>query len=182
MSSPEHPGVSDGRAVDGKALVRSYLDDVFSNGNVDAMDRYLAGDEFKQGVRELVAIWRTAFSNFRIEVDDALADADKVVTVEILTGTHSGIYQSSIGPIAPTGNQVRWSRIAIRTLRDGRFVAGFFEEDEVGLLQQLGALVSRDDWAAAHRPQGTDAADFRVLSQTGSASTNPDPQKAPSDD
>jgi len=182
MTSQQQPVPPGGREVDGKVLVQRYLDDVFTNGNVDAMDGYLAGDVFKQGVRDLVAIWRTAFSDFRIEVDDALADADKVVTVEILTGTHSGIYQSTIGPIAPTNNQVRWSRIAIRTLRDGRFVAGFFEEDEVGLLQQLGALVSRDDWAAAHRPQGTDAADFRVLSQTGSASTNPDPQKAPSDD
>lgn len=168
--------------VDGKALVRSYLDDVFSNGNVDAMDRYLAGDAFKQGVRELVAIWRTAFSDFRIEVDDALADRDRVVTVEILTGNHTGIYQSTIGPIAPTGNQVRWSRIAIRTLREGRFVAGFFEEDEVGLLQQLGALVSRDDRAAAHRPQGMDAADFRVLSQSGSVPSSPDSQQTPSDD
>jgi predicted ester cyclase len=181
MTSQEQPVLAGARKADGKALVRSYLDDVFSNGNVDAMDRYLAGDVFKQGVRDLVAIWRTAFSNFHIEVDDALADDDKVVTVEILTGTHSGIYQSTIGPIAPTNNQVRWSRIAIRTLRDGRFVAGFFEEDEVGLLQQLGALVSRDDWAAAHRPQGTGTADFRVLSQAGSGS-GPDPQRVSSED
>jgi hypothetical protein len=35
---------------------------------------------------------------------------------------------------------VRWSRIAIRRLDGDRFVDGSFEEDEVGLLEQLGVL------------------------------------------
>lgn len=137
--------------VDGKELVRRYLEDVFTNGNVAAMDKYLAGDDFKASVADLVALWRAAFSDFRIVVDDAIAEADRIVTVEILNGTHDGVYASTIGPIQPTGRSVKWSRIAIRTLRDGRFVKGFFEEDEVGLLQQMGAIRLEDDWAASHR-------------------------------
>ena len=152
-------------AVDGKALVRAYLDDVFSNGNVAAMDRYLEGDSFKANVADLVATWRRAFSDFRIVVDDALADGDKVVTVEILSGTHDGVFESTIGPIAPTGRTVRWSRIAIRTLENGRFVKGFFEEDEVGLLVQMGALALESERAAGHRPtaQAAPPKSFRVI-------------------
>ena len=144
-------------AVDGKALVRTYLDDVFSNGNVAAMDRYLAGDTFMASVADLVATWRRAFSDFRIVVDDALADGDKVVSVEILSGTHDGVYESTIGPIAPTGRTVRWSRIAIRTLEDGRF--------EVGLLVQMGALALESDQAATHRSsaQAAPPKRFRVI-------------------
>jgi len=151
--------------VDGKALVRAYLEDVFTNGNVAAMDRYLAGDAFKASVADLVGTWRRAFSDFRIEVDDALADGDKVVSVEILSGTHDGIYESTIGPIEPTGRTVRWSRIAIRTLQNGRFVKGFFEEDEVGLLRQMGALELVNDRAAAHRAtaQTVPVKSFRVI-------------------
>ena len=151
--------------VDGKALVRAYLEDVFTNGNVAAMDRYLAGDAFKASVADLVGTWRRAFSDFCIEVDDALADGDKVVSVEILSGTHDGIYESTIGPIEPTGRTVRWSRIAIRTLQNGRFVKGFFEEDEVGLLRQMGALELVNDRAAGHRATAqTDAVkSFRVI-------------------
>lgn len=126
--------------VDGEDLVRRYLEDVFSGGNLAAMDRYLRGEPFKQRVAELATRWRTAFPDFRISVDDVIAENDRVVTVEIMTGTHDGVYESRIGPIAPTGTKVSWSRISIRSLDGDRFVDGFFEEDEVGLLMQLGAL------------------------------------------
>jgi predicted ester cyclase len=91
-------------------------------------------------VAEPVSRWRTAFSDFRIVVDDVIAEADRVVTVETMSGTHDGVNQSRIGPIAPTGRRVSWLRIAIRFLKDGRFADGFWQEDDVGLLQQLGAL------------------------------------------
>jgi predicted ester cyclase len=126
--------------VDGKDFVRRYLEDVFSGGNLAHMDDYLRGDSFMKGVAELVTRWRTAFSDFRISVDDVIVEADRVVTVEVMNGTHDGVYQSRIGPIAPTGTSVSWSRISIRLLAGDRFVDGFFEEDEVGLLTQLGVL------------------------------------------
>jgi predicted ester cyclase len=158
-----NPGVVP--TVDGKALVRAYLEDVFTNGNVAAVVRYLDGETFKAGVADLVARWRTAFPDFRIVVDRAIAEDDCVVTVEILTGTHLGLYQSTIGPIEPTGQAVTWSRIAIRRLRDGRFVEGFFEEDEVGLLRQMGALDMADGWAESHRAaaHAADPSGFRVM-------------------
>jgi predicted ester cyclase len=172
--------MTDGGSVDGKALVRAYLEDVFTNGNVAAMDRYLSGDAFKASVAVLVATWRRAFTDFRIVVDDALVDRDKVVTVEILSGTHDGVYDSTVGPIEPTGRTVRWSRIAIRTLEDGRFVKGFFEEDEVGLLLQMGALELVNARAAAHRStaQTESTKCFRVMDAVGRA----DPKAVPDDD
>jgi hypothetical protein len=60
--------MKDGPA-DGKALVRAYLDDVFTNGNVAAMDRYLAGDTFMASVADLVGTWRRGF-----RVIDAVGD------------------------------------------------------------------------------------------------------------
>jgi predicted ester cyclase len=126
--------------VDGNDLVRRYLDDVFSHGNLDALGEYLAGEAFMGGVRELVTRWRTAFSDFNEAVEQVYVDGDRVITVSALTGTHDGLLESRLGPIAPTGRRVRWSRIAIRRLVGDRFADGFFEEDEVGLLQQLGVL------------------------------------------
>jgi len=169
MSDTAGTGTEAESAVDGKALVRAYLADVFTNGNVAAMDRYLAGDAFKAGVADLVARWRTAFPDFRIVVDRAIAEGDRVVTVEILSGTHLGLYQSTIGPIEPSGQKVTWSRIAIRRLESGRFVEGFFEEDEVGLLRQMGALTMADDWAESHRAAShpADPNRFRVLDAVG---------------
>ena len=126
--------------VDGKALVREYLREVFSEGRLDRMDAYLAGEEFMGGVRDLVTRWRTAFPDFHEKVDAVYADGDRVITVSTLTGTHTGVLSSPLGAIQPTGRSVRWSRIAVRRLQGDRFADGFFEQNEVGLFQQLGAL------------------------------------------
>lgn len=131
--------------VDGTDLVRRYLDDVFSHGNLAALDQYLAGEEFMTGVRELVARWRTAFSDFNEEVTAAYHDGDRVITVSALTGTHDGVLASRLGPIPPTGRTVRWSRIAVRRLDGDRFADGFFEQDELGLLEQLGVFGDETD-------------------------------------
>ena len=126
--------------VDGKALVRDYLREVFSEGRLDRLPAYLAGEEFMAGVRELVERWRTAFPDFTETVEAAYQDADRVITVSALSGTHDGVLRSRLGLIQPTGRTVRWSRIAIRRLDGDRFADGFFEEDEVGLLAQLGVV------------------------------------------
>jgi len=126
--------------VDGKALVRNYLREVFSEGRLDRIPVYLAGEGFIKGVVELVTRWRTAFSDFNEDVEAVYQDEDRVITVSVMTGTHDGVLESPLGPIEPTGRSVRWSRIAIRRLDGDRFIEGSFEDDEVGLLGQLGAL------------------------------------------
>jgi predicted ester cyclase len=126
--------------VDGKDLVRRYAQEVFSEGRLEAMPSYLAGEAFMNGVAELVTRWRTAFPDLIETVEDVFVDGDRVITVSALNGTHTGVLKSRLGPIPPTGRSVRWSRIAIRRLVDDRFVDGVFEEDEVGLLQQLGVF------------------------------------------
>lgn len=154
--------------TDGKDLVRRYLEDVFSGGNLDAMDEYLRGEPFKQRVAELVTRWRTAFPDFRITVEEVVTEGDLVVAVEILGGTHDGVYESRLGPIAPTGAKVSWSRISIRTLEGDRFVDGFFEEDEVGLLMQLGVL---SETGGVSRGQHSPMAPGRTTSPGDSGST-----------
>ena len=125
-----------------KDLVRRYLNDVFSRGDLGVIDQYVSGDTFKGGVVDLVTRWRTAFPDLRIDVQDVIVEGDKVVTEEKMTGTHTGTYRSSSTGVTvdPTGRAVSWTRLAVRTLRDDRFVDGIWEEDEVGLLQQLGLL------------------------------------------
>ena len=142
--------------VDGKALVQDYLREVFSEGRLDRIPVYLHGEKFIAGVVELVTRWRTAFPDFHETVEEVYADGDKVITVSEMTGTHQGVLDSRVGPIEPTLRSVRWSRIAIRQFDGTRFVDGYFEEDDIGLLQQLGAL---PEPAAADRGRHSPLAD-----------------------
>src|SRR5436190_16188897 len=99
-------------AMDERDLVRRYLQDVFTDGRLDAMDLYLSGDEFKQGVAELVKRWRRAFPDLIETVGEVYVDGDNVITVSAMSGTHTGVLESRLGPIPPSGRSVRWSRIA----------------------------------------------------------------------
>jgi predicted ester cyclase len=142
--------------ADGKAMVQDYLREVFSEGRVDRIPLYLEGERFIAGVVELLERWRTAFPDFHEHLEEVYADGDKVITVSEMTGTHRGVLESRLGPIAPTGRSVRWSRIAIRRFNGERFLDGYFEEDDITLLQQLGALEAP---AAADRGRHSPLAD-----------------------
>ena len=111
-----------------KGLVRRYLNDVFSRGDLGVIDQYLSGDTFMGGVVDLVTSWRTALPDLRIDVQDVIVEGNKVVTAKKMTGTHTGTYRSSSTgmTVDPTGRAVTWTRLAVRTLRDEKFVDGFW--------------------------------------------------------
>ena len=127
-----------GKIGDPKEFVRRYLQEVFSEGNLAVLDEFVIGEEFTTFVTELAVRWRTAFSDFHIEVEGVIVEGSRVVTEETMTGTHDGVYESPwLGPISPTGRTFEWSRIAIRDLADGRFVDGYWKGEELELLEQL---------------------------------------------
>ncbi len=71
-----------------------------------------------------------------MEVHDIFGTEDKVVTVLTMRGRHEGDFLG----VAPTGRDVAMSGIAVDVMRDGRRVGGGAQLDQLGLLQQLGAV------------------------------------------
>jgi len=127
---------------DPKAFVRRYLQEVFSEGNADALGGFVAGEAFTAHVMELLTRWRTAFPDLHIAVRGVLVDGDRVVTEERMTGTHTGAYESPwLGSVPATGRTFEWDRIAIRDLANGRFVDGYWKGEELELFEQLGVPV-----------------------------------------
>jgi predicted ester cyclase len=88
------------------------------------------------GVRQQFDAFRAAFPDFRAAILDQVAEADKVVTRKVFTGTHRGPFQG----IEPTGREVRIEVIDIVRVADGRIVEHWNCVDRFGLLAQLGAL------------------------------------------
>ncbi|HUF60245.1 MAG TPA: ester cyclase [Actinomycetota bacterium] len=130
---------------DPKEFVRRYLQEVFSEGKVDDLGEFIAGEAFTVHVKELLTRWRTAFPDLQIEVRGVLVDGDRVVTEERMTGTHTGPYESPwLGTVPPTGRSFTWDRIAIRDLADGRFLDGYWKGEELELFEQLGVSIRVD--------------------------------------
>ncbi|MBI4581940.1 MAG: ester cyclase [Planctomycetes bacterium] len=68
--------------------------------------------------------------------EDQIAEGDKVATRYTGTWTHRGEFMG----IPPTGKDVTVTRIEILRIADGKFVEHWESFDQLGLLQQLGAI------------------------------------------
>jgi predicted ester cyclase len=131
-----------------KAVIRRWLEEGWSRGNVDVADELIdenfivrgAGGQVvqqgREGVKDLVRAWRAGFPDGRMRLDDILAEGDMVIVRNAWVGTHTGTFYG----IAPTGLSVEVTSIGFDRLADGRVVEGWGELDMLGLFQRLGAV------------------------------------------
>lgn len=131
-----------------KAVVRRYIEEVFAQGELDAIPELFTPDYVErdpasegeirghEGVRRDLAVYQSALSDIQITVEDQLAEGDRVATRATLRATH---VEELMG-VAPTGNRVEVSGIFIGRLADGKLAEGWWSWDTLGLLQQIGAI------------------------------------------
>lgn len=89
-----------------------------------------------EGVKKVFAILHEAFPDLHISVEDLIAEGDKVVARERITGTHHGSY---LGHPA-TGKQVDYNEITVSRFESGRIVEAWSVVDAISLMRQLGAV------------------------------------------
>ena len=92
-----------------------------------------------QALHDLFAMLHDAFPDLHITVEDTIAEGDKVVGRNSLTGTHQGDYMG----VAPTGRRVVYSEIFIFRFAKARIVEIWGVVDVVAQLRQLGVLADR---------------------------------------
>jgi steroid delta-isomerase-like uncharacterized protein len=90
----------------------------------------------RQGFREFVVMYRTAFPDLRITVDEQIAEGETVVT----RWTASGRNEGELMGMPATGKQATTAGININRVAGGKLVQGWGLFDQLGLLQQIGAV------------------------------------------
>ena len=131
-----------------KALVRRVLEEMFNEGNLDVADELIASDYVDhdpampeevrgpEGFKEYVSMYRSAFPDLHIQIEEQIAGGDKVVTRWTGTGTHEG----ELAGIAPTGNRVTLPGMDIQRISDGKLVEGWEGYDSMTMMRQLGVM------------------------------------------
>jgi steroid delta-isomerase-like uncharacterized protein len=131
-----------------KAVVRRWYEDLFNPGNLDVADEIIAPDHAHhdptlpdlpsgpEGQRQLASLYRDAFPDAHITVEDQLAEGDEVVTRWTARGTHQG----ELMGVPPSGNQVEISGIAINRVSGGKIEETWSSYDALGIMQQIGAV------------------------------------------
>jgi steroid delta-isomerase-like uncharacterized protein len=89
-----------------------------------------------QAVKQVWAVLLRAFPDLHVAVEDVIAEADKVVSRNTVTGTHQGEYRG----LPPTGRSVTYNEIFIFRFADGRIVEIWGVVDVFSQMRQLGAI------------------------------------------
>src|SRR5689334_20841794 len=112
-----------------KELVRRFYKEVYVNWNMALADDVVSpqftshdwpehGPTGPKAFREYYSAIRAALPDARYEVDDLIAEGDRVVVRWRLLGTHTGAFRG----IAPTGRPFTMKGIAIYRLKGGQLI------------------------------------------------------------
>jgi steroid delta-isomerase-like uncharacterized protein len=130
-----------------KAAARAEFE-IWGTGELDRLDALVAPDvihhdpydphaaEGIEGLKKSIELNRAAFPDMRIEIEDQVAEGDRVATRWRATMTHSG----DMGGVKATGKRVEMRGITIERFAGGKVVESWRSMDTLGLLRQIDAL------------------------------------------
>ena len=134
-------------AQENAAVVRSFVDEVITKGNIESAAEYVWEDVIEQvplpgqgpgldGLKDIIRAMRTGFPDIVFSIQEQVTENDKVVSRFEWTGTHRGDFLG----IPATGRPVRVWGIVIDRLEDGRIKDTRILMDTLGMMGQLGVL------------------------------------------
>ena len=131
-----------------KQLVRRALEEIYTKGNLAVADE-LVHPEFvdhepahpgqptgPESVKQTARRLQSTFGGLRFDVEDEIAEGDKVVQRVTMSGRHTGPLMGS----EPTGKEFAVRHTYIWRIADDKIVEHWGSRDDVGLLAQLGLL------------------------------------------
>jgi steroid delta-isomerase-like uncharacterized protein len=131
-----------------KAIARRALE-LFMSGDLDELDQLVsedavdhdaqnpnAGIHGPEGAKRTAAIYRGAFPDLQITVEDQLAEGDKVVTRWTAVGTQDG----DLAGLPASGRSSTVTGMTIDRIEGGKIVESWGNWDTLGMMQQLGAI------------------------------------------
>ena len=133
-------------AEENKTLARRFFHE-FDRRNLAALDSVFAPDYVFhvpgspgpmnwEAHKQFAGMFYEAFPDLAHTIEDQVADGDRVATRIVFRGTHRG----DLMGIPASGKQVAMSGIAIHRVVAGKFAEEWVNFDQLGLLQQIGAI------------------------------------------
>jgi predicted ester cyclase len=138
---------SDQQLERNKTLVRRLMGDDISRGDEATADAIIHPDFFDhtnppgmqhglEGHKAIVRLFRSVFPDPEWQIDDLIAEGDKVVARTTMRGTHLGAFFG----IPPTGRNVEMNGVHVMRIADGKIIEHWGSNDDLGLMRQLGAI------------------------------------------
>jgi steroid delta-isomerase-like uncharacterized protein len=127
-----------------KAIFRRIVEEGFNKGNLAIVDELVATDHVNhtdnvhgpEEYKQFITMYRTAFPDLHMTVEDQIAEGDKVVNRWTSRGTHKG----DLMGIPPTGKQITVMGMYVARITGGKIMEEWGNFDALGMMQQLGVV------------------------------------------
>lgn len=124
-----------------------WAEEVINQGRLEVLDEILAPDIVDhdpapdqgpgpKGFKDFFTTMRAAFPDIQVTGETMVADGDQLAVAYRMEGTHQGEFMG----LAPTGRKVSIRGLQIARFADGQAVERWGSSDQLGMLQQLGAI------------------------------------------
>jgi predicted ester cyclase len=129
--------------------VRKVYEEAYNNGNLDVLDDILATNYLRhqppmknvQGIgayKEFVSEVFGAYSNFKMVIEEIIADGNRTVVRLTLTGKNTGRIPTLKTP--PTGRDIAMASCVVSAWENGKIVEEWAYNDYLGLTYQFGVM------------------------------------------
>lgn len=135
-------------SIENANTLRKVIDEVWNRGQMAIADMVFSADYVDhdpattittrgpEAVKQNATMYRNAFPDLHLNIEDTISDGDHVVVRWTSTGTHTGDLQG----IAPTGKSTSSTGITIARFMNGKIVEEWANWDTLGLMRQLGVV------------------------------------------
>jgi steroid delta-isomerase-like uncharacterized protein len=130
-----------------KEITRRLNKEVWNQGKLSTIDELVSSDFVnhspapglpadREGFKQFVMMYRNAFPDVKITIEDIVAEGDRVMIRWSATGTHKG----EIMGVEPTNKEVDVTGMSENRISNGKVVEQWNEFDVMGMMQQIGAI------------------------------------------
>ena len=115
-----------------KAFIRRYITAISGVAKTDVLlSQYISDPE----LRRFIGAFEAGFPSYELQVEDMIAESDRVVVRATFRGKHLG----EVRGVPGTGKIVTFPVIIIYQLGDGKILRHWLVSDTLSLAQQIGA-------------------------------------------
>ena len=130
-----------------KAIIRMFID-AYNSRNLQIFEELVAPDyidhthhtEGRDAFKNLFTMAFEGFPDWYEEIQEMIAEEDRVWVRVVATGTHTGDWNLFGVPLPPTGKKVTMEMVFIWRVVDGKLVEGREVDESVDFLRQLGII------------------------------------------
>jgi|SRR5262245_22142828 steroid delta-isomerase-like uncharacterized protein len=134
-------------AAENKALVSSFVEEVINQGRLERVNDLVALDfveldplpgqqQGREGLKQLIAAFRTAFPDIRWVIEEMVGEGDKVFSRFTWHGSHRGEFFG----VPATGRQIAVKGMVVDRVVAGKMVDSRILMDGLGMMTQLGVI------------------------------------------